>query len=144
MAAGALVGYTVLLGPGGVLLLVGLVLVSSPYCVRSFRRWLASVPASLSDQPSVALDALTDEQLCRAWRASYAALQRQSSAARAVTAVAERQRYLDELERRNPDGFAAWLASGAQSPGSPMPYLTGSRAEPTEINWDELTRGRDH
>ena len=141
-AAGALVGYTVLLG-AGVLLLVGLVLVSSPYSVRVYRRWLTALPTSSSDQPSVALDELTDEQLCQAWRASYAALQRQSSAARAATAVAERQRYLDELERRNADGFAAWLASGAHSPGDPLPYLTGNRAEAAEINWDELTRGRE-
>lgn len=145
-AAGPLVGHTVLLGPG-VLLLVGLVLASSPYCVRGFRRWLGSGLASgssakLRSEPSVDLGGLTDQQLCRAWSTSYGALHRQSSAAQVAAAVAERAEYLDELERRNPDGFAAWLASGAHSPGNPLRYLAG-RVEPAEINWDELTQGRD-
>jgi hypothetical protein len=144
--AGALVGHTVLLG-AGVLLLVGLVLASSPYCVRGFRRWLGSGLASRSSEklrfePSVDLGGLTDQQLCRAWSTSYGALHRQSSAAQVAAAVAERAKYLDELERRNPDGFATWLASGAHSPGNPLPYLAG-RVEPAEINWDELTQGRD-
>lgn len=140
-AAGALLGHTVLLGPG-VLLLVGLVLASSPYCVRAYRRWLSSTRAPAADQQPVDLEELTDEQLCQRWRASCAALQGPSSAAQVVAAVAERQWILDELERRNPDGFAAWLASGARSPDSPLPYLTRSSVEPVHIDWDELTRGR--
>jgi hypothetical protein len=89
------------------------------------------------------VEGLTDEELCRGWRASYKVLQHQPSAAQMAAAVAERQTYLDELERRNPRGFAAWLASGARAPGNPLPYLTRGWAEQPAINWDELTRGQD-
>jgi hypothetical protein len=86
----------------------------------------------------------TDEQLCQGWRSSFLALQQQSSSTQMAGTVAERQRYLDEFERRNPGGFAAWLASGARAPGNPLPYLTKNRVKPPAINWDELTRGQDH
>ena len=84
------------------------------------------------------LSTLTDEQLCRLWRASYLALLN-PSAGPMTTTVVERQRYLDEFERRNRSGFATWLASGPQVSASPMPYLVGV---PT-INWDDLTREQD-
>ena len=35
--------------------------------------------------------------------------------------VVERQRYLDEFERRNRSGFAVWLASGPLASANPMP-----------------------
>ena len=73
---------------------------------------------------------LTDEQLCKRWRASYRASQRQqSSAVKLIAAVAERQMYLDELERRNTRGFAAWLAAGPEAAEDPLPYLTGDRVD---------------
>jgi hypothetical protein len=160
-AAGALLGYAVLLG-AGVVLLVILVLASSPYAVGTYGRWLRAVPTPsvaqldamaralgeaspeyLTFQGSSRTDALTDEELCQSWRASYTVLQHQHSAAQMAATVAERQTYLDELERRNPRGFAAWLASGARAPGNPLPYLTRGRADQSAINWDELTRGQD-
>ena len=86
---------------------------------------------------------LTDEQLCKRWRASYRASQRQqSSAVKLIAAVAERQMYLDELERRNASGFAAWLAAGPQAAEDPLPYLTGDRVDAPAVDWDELTRGQ--
>jgi len=160
-AIGAVVGFAVLLGTGVLLLLI-LALASSPYVVRNFGRWLLSVPTPsttqldtmaralayanpeyLTFQPSSAVDTLTDEELCQSWRASYQELQHQSSAAQKAATVAERQSYLDELQRRNPAGFAAWLASGARAPGNPLPYLTRGWADQPAINWDELTRGQD-
>ena len=42
--------------------------------------------------------------------------------------------YLDEFERRNPKGFAAWLASGART----LPYLTP--ATPRRPHQDRLGR----
>jgi hypothetical protein len=89
------------------------------------------------------VDALTDEELCQSWQASYTALRQQSSPTRMATTVAERQVYLDELERRHPRGFAAWLASEARAPDNPLPYLTRGRADEPAIGWDRLTRGHD-
>lgn len=37
--------------------------------------------------------------------------------------VQQRQLYLDELERRNPAGLAAWLASGARAAGDPTRFI---------------------
>ena len=156
----ALVGYASLLG-GGVLLLAAVVLASSPHAVRSSARWLRSVHTPTTAQldavarafayanPEFAqgrapqLRELSDEQLCRRWRASYRASQRQqSSAVKLIAAVAERQMYLDELERRNTSGFALWLASGPRAMEDPLPYLTGDRVDAPTLDWDELTRGQ--
>jgi hypothetical protein len=162
--AGAIAGFVVLLG-AGVCLLAVLVLAVSPPAAGAYIRWLRSTPTpSAAQLDAVAraiahtspdyepfvppaelgeLDELTDEQLCQAWRASYTALQQQSSASHKMATVAERQEYLDEFERRNPSGFVAWLASVARAPGNPLPYLVGTRYDSPTINWDELTRGQD-
>jgi hypothetical protein len=158
-AAGAVTGFEFLLGPGALLLLF-LVLGSSPYAVRGIGRWLRSGPTSgqlvtvtralsyaspeyLVYQPPVGVEALTDEELCQAWRTSYTLLGQQPSAARIAAVAAERQTYLEELERRHPRGFGAWLASGARAAGNPLPYVTRDWAEEPAVNWDELTRGQD-
>ena len=160
-AIGAVIGFAALLGIGVLLLLI-LILAISPYVVKTSGRWLHSVltpsPAQLDSmaralslanhecstfQSSSGVAALSDEKLCETWRASYTALQHQPSAAQTAALVAERQTYLDELQRRNPRGFAAWLASEARAPSNPLPYLTRGRADQPPINWDELTRGQD-
>lgn len=84
---------------------------------------------------------MSTEELCQAWCASYLVLKDRSSrgeATAALATVAERQRYLDELERRNASGLTAWLASGARVASNPLPYLTETRKERPVINWDEL------
>ena len=48
--------------------------------------------------------------------------------------------YLDELERRNASGFAAWLASGPEAAEDPLPYLTRDHIDTPAVDWDELTR----
>ncbi|MEP6814583.1 MAG: hypothetical protein ABI873_03405 [Marmoricola sp.] len=58
-----------------------------------------------------------------------------------IAAVAERQMYLDELERRNGVGFSAWLAAGPKAAEDPLPYLIGDRVDAPAVDWDELTRG---
>lgn len=160
--AGSVAGLGVILGPGVVpLVLVGMA--SSPYAVDVYRRRVVPAPTSppvSQDPPGPAcacpgperppveplseLVRLTDEQLCQAWRASYLALQaRRSSATAMLETIEERQRYLDELERRNASGLRAWLASGARAAGNPLPYLIAGRTERHAIDWDELTRGQD-
>ena len=147
-------------------LLMFIVGVTSPAFLRAYDRWLNSpanpsttqlddwgreyVSASPEDDMSVlqahtsqALSDLTNMQLCRAWRASHWALKNTSTVAQMMATVAERQKYLDEFERRNASGFAAWLGSDVGSLGNPLPYLMRSRLGPSTINWDELTRLQD-
>ena len=125
--------------------------------------WLNSAPApSIAEQDKLAracdyaspeyvpvrsgseVARLTDTQLCQSWCASYMVLHQRPSPVQMIATVAERQRYLDEFERRNASGFAAWLASGgARGSSNPLPYLVGGRTGQPTINWDELTRGQE-
>ena len=68
--------------------------------------------------------ALTDHDLCRAWCTSFDVLQSVSDVEARARVVALRQAYLDELERRDPPGLSAWLASGARATGNPDRYLS--------------------
>jgi hypothetical protein len=156
----AFVGYASLLGPG-VLLLATVVLAGSPYAVKAYGRWFRSVRTPSTAQLDAVARAfayaspelvqlrapglrdLTDEQLCKHWRTSYRASRRQpSSTVKLIAAVAERQMFLDELERRNSVGFAVWLAAGPEAAEDPLPYLTGDRVDAPVVDWDELTRGQ--
>ena len=71
---------------------------------------------------------MSDAELCRAWRASYVRLTRWQlivgASAQAVEVAVERGWYLDELERRYPHGFSAWIAAGARAPSDPTRYLS--------------------
>lgn len=66
---------------------------------------------------------MDDASLCMAWRRSFVALQRASSPGGTWRIVQCRQEYLDEIERRNPEGFSAWLVSGARAAGDPSRYV---------------------
>jgi hypothetical protein len=138
----AIGGFAVLWG-APVLLLMLVVVVTSPGFVGGYVRWLnspASPPATQIDSwdrvvvcpssewvppakpdTSPELCHLTNLQLCRARRASHGALKSPSSVTLLMTTVTQRQQYLDELERRNASGFAAWLSSDVQSLGNPLP-----------------------
>lgn len=149
-AAASFIGFASLLGPG-VLLLAVAISASSPYAVRTYRRHLGVASWSAcwatlaglcvyplprdTSRPRMALSALTDDQLCRRWRASYVALMR-PSAGQMEEIVIERQNYLDEFERRNRSEFAAWLASGPMASASPMPY----QVDVAPVDWDDLIR----
>ncbi len=153
----AFIGYASFLGPG-VLLLAGAVLGGSPKAVEAVSRRLRSMRTPTADQLDAVARAfayanpeyiqygrpglrdLTDEQLCRRWRATCKSSQRRPSAAQLVALVGERQMYLDEIERRNSQGFAAWLASGPHAE-DPLPYLSGDSDPGSTLDWDELTRG---
>jgi hypothetical protein len=144
----AVVGMIRFLGPVGVLL-VALLAAGSPPVVcgccaglRAVRRRLtpppsppgvasavgdaaASAGAGLSTSLDGSLEPLTDPQLCLAWRTSFLALQRSQDLQRRAQLVRQRQEYLDELERRNPAGFARWLYAGARPASDPSRYLLG-------------------
>jgi hypothetical protein len=69
------------------------------------------------------LTSMSDDELAVAWRRSHVTLAHARSTAFRLATVSLRAAYLDELERRDPQGFQWWLASGARAPGSPRRYL---------------------
>ena len=74
------------------------------------------------------VQALTVEALGREWLRTSAALDvtREPTARRAL--VDRRQEALDELERRDPAGFARWLAEGATVDSDPARYVSADPA----------------
>jgi len=95
-------------------------------------RVLVVPPAPPPDLPTATLRDLDDEELCLAWRRSFVQLQHATSASVRMLRVQQRQLILDELERRNPHGLAAWLASGCRAAGNPLPFLARTRSIPAE------------
>lgn len=76
------------------------------------------------ERPTTSMD---DATLCFAWRVSFVALQQPLSLFSRLQIVGRRQELLDELERRNPRGFRAWLASGARAAADPSKYITAAQ-----------------
>jgi hypothetical protein len=74
-------------------------------------------------EPMVELSRLDDAALCLLWRRSFLRLEAAQSAPERLAVVEQRQQYLDELQRRSPEGVAAWLAAGARASGNPLPYV---------------------
>ena len=72
---------------------------------------------------------LSVEALGREWLRSSAALARPSGPLVRQALVERRQEALDELERRDPAGFARWLAEGATVDSDPARYVAGDPAE---------------
>ncbi|NUR96816.1 MAG: hypothetical protein HOV67_16345 [Kribbellaceae bacterium] len=105
----------------GALVLLGVALATSPSAVRLFGARL--VRSRRTDPLSEAT--VSTRELCRQWLDSYEALNQASTAGARLRVVMARQRCLDELERRDPDGLQAWLASSSASAGSdPHRFLT--------------------
>ena len=85
------------------------------------------VRATSSADGAAAPVGFTDEELCWAWRRSFARLVH-ASGPEAVARLAEQRRdYLNELERRHPARFAAWISSGARAAGDPTPFFRPHR-----------------
>lgn len=133
LAVYALIGMTALLGGAASVLTVATVL-----AVLGHRRLRASarsgapagtledaadeVPGLLSADPTT----LSTPELCRAWRLSYLQL-RDARVPEALDDASElRRRYLDELDRRQPEGFRRWLDDGARAGSDPSPYIGSS------------------
>jgi hypothetical protein len=72
------------------------------------------------------LDMLDDAALCLAWRRSFLLLKSSTSVIELLSIVKRRQEYLDELQRRSPQGLAEWLDAGARASSNPLPYLSGA------------------
>jgi hypothetical protein len=91
----------------------------------SLAGWLDRSPAPVSLLP---IGVLGDE-----WSRTTAALASRLEPAARQVVVGRRQEVLDELERRDPAGFARWLAAGAAEDSDPVIFVrddwtTGSDA----------------
>lgn len=106
-------GLTALLGPvsGVVTLLLAAV---SMICWRVRRRRM----------PATVLETLSTRQLCSVWRHSDAALLDLPDGPTRREIVRIRGRLLNELERRDPAGFARWLHKDRGADSDPSHYLT--------------------
>ncbi|MFK4088107.1 hypothetical protein ACI2LF_28610 [Kribbella sp. NPDC020789] len=127
-AAGlAILGYGAAVGLD-VLLLLLVIAATSPPAVA----WIgllreapvakppADLPVEVVEVPeldtAVPLSEMTAAELCLAWRRSFGELRRADHWSATIDV---RRAYLDELERRYPDEFAAWLASGPRAASDP-------------------------
>ncbi|GAB3546337.1 hypothetical protein GCM10027404_06570 [Arthrobacter tumbae] len=71
---------------------------------------------------------LNSAQLCRAWRISFLAVISAKTATELDELAQKRRLYLEEMEFRNPAGFAFWLASSPAASSDPEPYLLHQNA----------------
>jgi hypothetical protein len=144
-AVGGFVGLAVCMVAAVVGLLVwpllALATLTSPWALGGLQRMLrgnrgsaaAPAPVGCVEVPPVDVSAaawapavrtMTTQDLCRSWRASFHALRNAGSAGAYAELVSLREAYIDELERRDPQGTRAWLGSGARAAGSPSRFLT--------------------
>jgi hypothetical protein len=141
---GAAAGLVAGLGSLGVLILLGLAVTSPVVLSRLEGRWRAvpprgrsfdagppepeppdevAAPTPMIEPAPADVRALDDAELCLEWRRSFVRLETVRGAAARLAVVEQRQRYLDELQRRHTDAFQKWLQSGARASGNPLPFL---------------------
>jgi hypothetical protein len=140
--AGGLVltGVVRLLGPASGSVILSLLLLAAPLAWPWLRRRYGQPPARenraagccevvpAAEQPlPMTFEALSTAELCLAWRRSYLALLDVTSSPARCTIVRMRECLLDELERRDRDGFTRWLDTGARAGSDPGRYLSSDR-----------------
>lgn len=138
-------------------------LLSSPWVLNGWRRWLRSFPVATAARLDAVAGALTyacpgyvamparrtlaeevtDEELCEVWRTSTSVVISDLPADRTMRAVVERERWLDEFERLHPAGLRSWLVSPTAAQDDPLVYLADLDTGQGEIQWDDLIRGQD-
>ena len=125
-------GAVFLLGPASPIVLAALLLTGLP-AIWLWRRFAGAAPNATTSTPTTpaapqpprfTLDQLSTSELCRAWRRSYWALLDEPEGVGRCAIVRVRQAMLDELERRDADGFSRWLKAGARAGSDPGRYLT--------------------
>lgn len=139
-------GVTGVFGPAAAPLLVVVALVGAPWGWARQRRQLgrrqaggvatagSSDPGAGAEPPSAPsvpeLDVLSTPALCAAWHSSYYALRHAPDEITHGDLVALRRRYLDELERRDPDGVASWLVAESRPANTnPRRHISSSRLD---------------
>jgi hypothetical protein len=124
----AAAGVRVVVGEGAMLLLAALLVLTSPVAGRCYALLLRArlrpvrtsgpareAPPVILTWPllgTLAVRQLTDEELATAWRHSCAVLPHVVDPDQWLGWVLARQAYLDELERRWPEGVAPWITAG--------------------------------
>jgi hypothetical protein len=129
----AVAGMGATVGPVAAVCLVVLLLAGAGWAAWRVHRGLGtvtgaapaapSVPAPVRSRPVVPVVELSVGELCVAWRRSYGELQRVTDEETRQEITRRRRDCLDELERRDPVGFARWLASGARAGSDPQRYM---------------------
>ena len=79
-------------------------------------------------RPPAPVGALSTEELGREWLESSAALAGRLDPATRSALVLRRQQALDELERRDPEGFLRWLTTGPVPDRDPSYFVRGRTA----------------
>jgi membrane protein implicated in regulation of membrane protease activity len=152
IAVGAFSAVVYTVGPAAALGLLLLVGVTSPLALRAFARAvhrerrtrsgavLAEQRATLEEVRAGAplgseafegmVQLLDDHELIAAWRQSHEVLGYTNLPDLRLQLIALRQSYLDEMERRHPRGFAAWMKEGALP--DPERFLTPGRTRELE------------
>lgn len=87
----------------------------------------AAPPAPQSVRDLQDLDA---SQLCWRWRTSFTALQRTVGPAARLSLIQTRAAVLDEMARRDPQGFRRWLNDGARAASDPARYFPDPHRKP--------------
>jgi hypothetical protein len=128
-------GCAVLAGGAVTALLTGFALggVLARWALRSARTDRRSGGAAVIPLPGAGagggpVRTLTVQELGREWLRTSAALARTGGPLVRQALVDRRQEALDELERRDPVGFARWLAEGATVDSDPSRYVSGNPA----------------
>ena len=83
--------------------------------------------------PATPLAGLRIEALAQEWTSTSAALGLTLDPRSRAAIVRRREAVLDELERRDPAGFARWLAAGPLSVTDPARYLRARAAGPDAV-----------
>jgi hypothetical protein len=126
-------GALFLLGPASPIILAALLLTGPPLVWLWQRRFAAAAPDAPADTPMTpvapqptrsTLDQMSTFELCAAWRRSYWAMLDEPDRKCRCAIAHQRQSMLDELERRDVDGFGRWLKAGARAGSDPGRYLT--------------------
>lgn len=91
-----------------------------------------ATPPDIAEQSAIAaattpgqdsIRQMSTQELCLAWRKSFSQLQHAPVGPAREHIVNMRSSYLDEIERRDPDGFARWLHTGARAGSDPSRYV---------------------
>jgi hypothetical protein len=122
----ALAGYCAAIG-GVAVWLLAFAVISAPPVLVLLSRWFGAWFATAEQLPAddlVPFSDLSADDLCRAWRRTCTALRQAETWHERLRIAARRQAYLDELERRRPEGFAAWLEAGPDTADPSMIFST--------------------
>jgi hypothetical protein len=124
-------GLVILIGPVAWILLLAVLLAGAAWWASHSRgagggRPGGGWPAELRLAAAAPAELSTPE-LCALWRRSCRALDGPDGGLERVELVRVRAGLLDELERRDREGFTRWLEAGPGAVGDPARYLSSER-----------------